>query len=611
MSKQASDKKETYDSLYLDNQTQPKDAALSFQKINITKSLGDDVLHAVQKNVMEFQVKHTSKNTDKEGITALYVRLSQEDALNGESNSISNQKKILDHYCREQNYTLTHHYVDDGYSGTTFDRPAFQKMLAHIKAGKINRVIVKDMSRFGRDYLQVGMFTDILFPNFDVHFIAINDGVDSTKGDNEFTAIRNIFNEMHARDTSKKIRATWQSKGRSGEKLSTNAPYGYLKDPTNKKNWIVDEDAAAVVQKIFSLCMDGLGPTQIARWLRERNILCPSAYFRAKGIKYPATPPANPYQWSTETVSTMLERVEYLGHTVNFKTRKTSYKTKRFIYTDPSEWKIFEHTHPAIIEESVFLIVQNIRRSRRRPNRYGDMGLFSGLLFCADCGGKMYLCRASGFKKEQEYSICSTYRKDRSLCGKTHSIRTVVLEELVLNNLREALHYVSAYENDFIQEVSNIRMSEKEKELSKMKDTLLQTEKRIAELDVIFKRLYEDHISGKLSDNQFIHLSGEYEIEQETLKLSCHTLQKELKEHEKKKTNVRKFVKIARKYTKMEELDTAILREFIDKILVSAKDHQSKTQEITIVYNFIGAFDFNRAIHQTKGKDKHTKVDVV
>lgn len=274
-------------------------------------ALSDELRSAIRDNIL-FLIQ--DQEPQEEGITALYERLSQEDKLDGESNSIANQKKFLERYCRDHGITAYRHYdEDDGYSGTNFNRPGFQRMLADIKDGKIKRVIVKDMSRFGRDYLQVGMYTDVLFPDLGVHFIAVNDGVDSTRGDNEFTAIRNVFNEMYARDTSKKIRATWQSKGKSGEHLTTIPPYGYMKDPEDKKKWIVDEEAAAIVQKVFSLCVDGLGPTQICRWLREHEVLCPSAYWISKGRKSPSKPPANPFDWVNETVSYMLERVDYLG----------------------------------------------------------------------------------------------------------------------------------------------------------------------------------------------------------------------------------------------------------------------------------------------------------
>ena len=567
----------------------------SFQQIAAPKVLSAEVREVISNNVLQFYVRDQQQDTQDEGITALYERLSQEDKLEGESNSIANQKKILERYCREHGITAYRHYdEDDGYSGTNFNRPGFQRMLADIKAGKIKRVIVKDMSRFGRDYLQVGFYTDMLFPDFGVHFIAVNDGVDSTRGENEFTAIRNVFNEMYARDTSKKIRATWQSKGKSGEHLTTIPPYGYMKDPDNKKKWIIDEEAAAVVQQIFALCVSGMGPTQIAKWLEKHEIYNPTAYSQAKGRPVTNKPTANPYKWTNETVSRTLERIEYLGHTVNFKTRKQSYKRKKKLWNDPSEWVIFENTQPPIVEESVFLIVQNIRRSRRRPTKMGDMGIFSGLLYCAECGGKMYQCRATNFTEEQKYFICSTYRKGKDLCT-THSIKNVVLHEIVLRNLREAIEYVTQYEAEFIQEAADSRLRERDAEFSRKRETLSRAESRIAELDNLFKHLYEDNVTGKLSDERFIKMSRDYELEQENLKSMAEVLREEIKQQEKQKTNVKAFISVVKKYTDMQELDASILREFIDRIEVSHTDKKSKTREITIVYNFIGAFDFERA----------------
>ena len=567
----------------------------SFQQIAAPKVLSAEVREAISNNVLQFYVRDQQQNAQDEGITALYERLSQEDKLEGESNSIANQKKILERYCREHGITAYRHYdEDDGYSGTNFNRPGFQRMLADIKAGKIKRVIVKDMSRFGRDYLQVGFYTDMLFPDFGVHFIAVNDGVDSTRGENEFTAIRNVFNEMYARDTSKKIRATFQSKGKSGEHLTTIPPYGYMKDPDNKKKWIIDEEAAAVVQQIFALCVSGMGPTQIAKWLEKHEIYNPTAYSQAKGRPVTNKPTANPYKWTNETVSRTLERIEYLGHTVNFKTRKQSYKSKKKLWNDPSEWVIFENTQPPIVEESVFLIVQNIRRSRRRPTKMGDMGIFSGLLYCAECGGKMYQCRATNFTEEQKYFICSTYRKGKDLCT-THSIKNVVLHEIVLRNLREAIEYVTQYEAEFIQEAADSRLRERDAEFSRKRETLSRAESRIAELDNLFKHLYEDNVTGKLSDERFIKMSRDYELEQENLKSMAEVLREEIKQQEKQKTNVKAFISVVKKYTDMQELDASILREFIDRIEVSHTDKKSKTREITIVYNFIGAFDFERA----------------
>ena len=550
----------------------------SFQQIAAPKVLSAEVREVISNNVLQFYVRDQQQDTQDEGITALYERLSQEDKLEGESNSIANQKKILERYCREHGITAYRHYdEDDGYSGTNFNRPGFQRMLADIKAGKIKRVIVKDMSRFGRDYLQVGFYTDMLFPDFGVHFIAVNDGVDSTRGENEFTAIRNVFNEMYARDTSKKIRATWQSKGKSGEHLTTIPPYGYMKDPDNKKKWIIDEEAAAVVQQIFALCVSGMGPTQIAKWLEKHEIYNPTAYSQAKGRPVTNKPTANPYKWTNETVSRTLERIEYLGHTVNFKTRKQSYKSKKKLWNDPSEWVIFENTQPPIVEESVFLIVQNIRRSRRRPTKMGDMGIFSGLLYCAECGGKMYQCRATNFTEEQKYFICSTYRKGKDLCT-THSIKNVVLHEIVLRNLREAIEYVTQYEAEFIQEAADSRLRERDAEFSRKRETLSRAESRIAELDNLFKHLYEDNVTGKLSDERFIKMSRDYELEQENLKSMAEVLREEIKQQEKQKTNVKAFISVVKKYTDMQELDASILREFIDRIEVSHTDKKSKTK---------------------------------
>ncbi len=554
----------------------------TFQSLKPQDSLSNELRSVIRDNVLQFYAKGLSTEAEEEGLTALYERLSQEDKLDGESNSIANQKKILERYCKDHGITAYRHYdEDDGYSGTNFNRPGFQRMLADIKAGRIKRVIVKDMSRFGRDYLQVGMYTDVVFPEFGVHFIAVNDGVDSTRGESEFTAIRNVFNEMYARDTSKKIRATWQSKGKSGEHLTTIPPYGYMKSPEDKKKWIVDEEAAAVVQKIFSLCASGKGPTQIAKWLKQQQILNPTAYCHAKGLPTSNKP----------------------GHTVNFKTTKQSYKSKKKIWNDPENWVIFENTQPPIIEESVFLIVQNIRKARRRPTKMGEMGMFSGLLYCAECGGKMYQCRATNFAENQKYFICSTYRKGKDLCT-THSIKNVVLHEIVLRNLREAISYVSEHEAEFIQDAAESDMRDRDAEFVRKRETLAKADTRIAELDRIISRLYEDNVIGKLSDERFIKMSHDYELEQSNLKSMADVLRKDLKQQEQQKTNVKAFIAAVKKYTDLQELDAAVLRAFIDRIEVSHVDKKSRTREITIVYNFIGAFDFTRAIENARNTSK-------
>ena len=484
-------------------------------------------------------------------------------------------------------------------------------MLADIKAGKIARVLVKDMSRLGRDYLQVGMYTDMVFPEFGVHFLAVNDGVDSTRGENEFAAIRNVFNEMYARDTSKKIRATWQNKGKSGERLCTNAPYGYLKDPNDKKKWIVDEEAAAIVQKMFSMCVSGMGTAKIAEWLRANKVLTPSAYWLANGIKTPAKPTKDPYRWSPRTVSDILARIEYLGHTVNFKTYNKSYKNQKTMYNDPENWAVFENTHEPIIEESVFLIVQNLRQTRKRPTKMGDMGLFSGLLYCADCGAKMYLCRTTYMKPEKEYYICSNYRNDREQCT-THSIRNVILHEIVLRNLREAISYVTAHTDDFIREAADVSVRERDRELAAKKKALADADERIAELDTIIKKLYEDNATGKLTDERFIKLSRDFELEQDNLKTTAEAMRQDLKQQEQKKGNLNNFIAATKKYTDLQALDATVIREFIDRIEISANENgrgrkPSKDRKIHIVYNFIGAFDFAEAAKQNKDKAVETE----
>ena len=364
-----------------------------------------------------------------EAVTALYCRLSRDDELQGDSNSIINQKKILQRYALDHGYKNYRFYIDDGISGTTFNRPGFQQMIADIEAGLINRVIIKDMSRLGRDYLQVGMYTEIMFPEHDIHFIAVNDGVDSTQGDNEFTPFRNIINEWYAKDTSKKIRAVMKVKGNAGEHLTTLPPYGYMKSPDNKKLWVRDEDAAAVVYEIGLYVMDGFGPSQIARKLTERRILTPAAYYASRGRKASNIKRGLPYAWDASTVADIMDRWrEYLGHTVNFKTRKKSYKSKKVIHNPESEWLIFENTHDPIWTEAIADAARAARQTRRRPTKMGEMGMFSGMMFCADCGSVMYQCRATNFRREQEYYLCAGYRKSRDFCGQTYSIRTDIPE---------------------------------------------------------------------------------------------------------------------------------------------------------------------------------------
>ncbi|MDR2570004.1 MAG: DUF4368 domain-containing protein [Oscillospiraceae bacterium] len=437
-----------------------------------------------------------------------------------------------------------------------------------------------------------------MFQEYNIHFIAVSDGVDSTKGDNEFTAIRNVFNEMYARDTSKKCRAVKQSKGKAGEKLAVIPPYGYLKDPNDKKTWLVDEEAAVVIQKIFALCIEGKGPAQIAKHLQQQRILTPTAHNLQQGFPTIHKRVKDPYKWNIPAVSTILRRLEYLGHTVNFKTYKQSYKSSKMLHNTPDKWVVFENAHEPIIEVNVFETVQNLRKTRKRPTRQGEMGLFSGILFCEDCKEKMYLSRTT--KAGSEHYICSTNRKNRELCNSPHTIRNEVLKKIVLQNLWEAIVYVSRCESDFIREAAELSARQHDNRLVADKLALTKAEKRIDELDNIIKRLYEDNLSGKLTDERFMKFSYDYELEQENLKTAIEAMRRDVKQREQKRQNTKAFVAAAKKYTDLKNLDGTVLREFIDRIEISAtpKYNRKHPRRINIVYNFIGAFDFN-AVSET------------
>ena len=528
------------------------------------------------------QFPYTAMSSEE--LTALYCRLSRDDELQGDSNSIVNQKKILEKYAREHGYSNFKFYVDDGISGTTFNRPGFQQMIADIEAGLVKRVIIKDMSRFGRDYLQVGMYTEIMFPEHDIHFIAVNDGVDSTQGDNEFMPFRNIINEWYAKDTSKKIRAVMKVKGNAGEHLTVLPPYGYMKSSDDKKQWVKDEEAAQVVYEIGLYIMDGLGPSQIARKLTERKILTPAAYYASKGRTTNVTKKGSPYAWDSSTIADIMDRWrEYLGHTVNFKTRKKSYKSKKTLHNPESEWKIFDNTHEAIWTEAIADAAMLARQTRRRPTKMGEMGMFSGMMFCADCGSIMYQCRATNFRRDQEYYLCSGYRKSRDVCGQTHSIRTV--------------SFASQRKDDFVKMVMDADMRQRNRGLAKRQKTLADAEKRIAELDTIFKRLYEDTISGKLSDERFQKLSTDYEKEQHQLQDVAAALRDEIEAEEQNSANVERFLSVVERYTEIPELTPCILHEFVEKIVVHAASDpkgKNRTQEIDIYYKGIGALEVSK-----------------
>lgn len=532
------------------------------------------------------------KGTDT-GITALYCRLSQDDGNVGDSDSIINQKKMLAEYAERNGYTPYQFYIDDGFSGTNFERPQFKQMIEDAKKGTVKRIICKDLSRFGRDYIKVGLYTEFIFPDKDIHFIAVNDDVDSNvQKDNDLAPFKNLFNEWYARDTSKKIKAVKKAKGLAGEHMSCVAPYGYRKNPDNPKEWLIDEESAEVVREIFRLCVDGYGSRRIANILTERKILIPSAYALEKGYAVRNNIPKNPCQWSSTVVVDVLERMDYLGHTVNFKTHRKSYKQKKKIENDKSEWKIFENTHEPIIDKSTFDIVQKIRANRKRPTKMGEMPMFSGILYCADCGKKLSFHRRANDPDTKHNFVCSNYRSDTHNCS-MHYIRNVVVEQLVLENLREVVSYVKAYEDEFVQMVMDADIKQKSKELAKKKRVLSDKEKRYTQLDGLFQRIYEDNVSGKLSDERFVKLSQGYEAEQKDLQSEIEALRMELSQEEQQSVNVKSFLFTVKKYTEIPELTSEIVHEFIDRIIVHEADKSSgkRIQEIEIIYNHIGVFD--------------------
>ncbi len=538
------------------------------------------------------QSKTTVKNIDK--LTALYCRLSRDDELQGDSNSIKNQKAILQKYADDNGFANTEFFVDDGYSGTNFDRPDWQRLLSQVEEGNIGTVIVKDMSRLGRDYLKVGYYTEVLFPGSDIRFIAINNNVDSAnQQDSDFTPFLNIINEWYAKDTSKKIRSVFKSKGQSGKPLCTNPPYGYIKDSEDKMHWIVDEDAAIVVKEAFRLCMQGYGPTQIAKEFSERKIMNPTAHAKASGINIPDNRGHDDdYIWRGSTIVHMLSRQEYLGHTVNFKTYRKSYKQKKQIKNDPSEWMIFENTHDAIIEEPVFEVVQKIRDGRRRITPMGEMPILSGMLFCADCGNKLYQVRHRGWEHDKEHFVCATYRKIKGGCS-SHQIRNVVVEELLLDGIRRVTAYARDHENEFVEMVTKKTRTEFDRSMRDGKRELEHSQARIIKLDEIIQRLYEDNIEGKISDERFAKMTANYEAEQHTLESRVVELKSAMTEEKESALGIEHFLTLVRKYTDIKELTAEIIREFVEKIYVYKAERIDgrRVQRIKIVYNCIGEFD--------------------
>ena len=527
-------------------------------------------------------------------ITALYCRLSRDDELQGESNSISNQRRMLESYCRDHGLKNCQYFVDDGWSGANFDRPGFQRMLEGVENGEIKTVVTKDLSRLGRNYLQVGLYTEMIFPKKGVRYIAINDGVDSVQGDSELSALKNLFNEWMVRDTSKKIKAVFKSKGMNGKPLTSHPPYGYIKGEDG--TFAIDEETAPVVKQIYAFCLAGNGPGKIARMLTEQNIPTPGT------IEYQRTGntrryyPDYPCKWSATTVGHILERQEYIGNTVNFKTEQVSYKVKGTLYT-PEREMVFENTHPAIIDKVTWERVQELRKQRKRPNRYGEVGLFSGLVFCADCGSVMYQQRYDTPTRKQDCYICGSYKKRTTDCT-SHFIRTDLLTEGVTTNLRAITNYAAKHEAQFAKLLMAQTEDGGKKKTAARKKELGAAEKRITELKAIFKRLYEDSVSGRITDERFTELSADYEQEQAALKERMAELQAEQDRAQEASANVGKFMSIVHKYTSFEELTPTLLREFVEKIVVheavaldGKRRGKQRTQAIEIFYSFVGKVD--------------------
>jgi len=538
------------------------------------------------------QSSAATKKNDK--ITALYCRISRDDELQGDSNSIKNQKAILQKYADDNGFGNTAFFVDDGFSGTNFDRPDWQRLMALVNDGQVGTIIVKDMSRLGRDYLKVGMYTEMVFPNADVRFIAINNGVDSAnQAENDMTPFINIFNEFYAKDTSRKIRAVFKAKGQAGKPLCTNPPYGYVKDPEDKTRWIVDEEAAENVKEVFRLCVQGYGVSQIASEMSRRHVLNPTAYAKANGRQIADNrSDTENYEWTSSTVSHMLSRPEYLGHTVNFKTYRKSYKQKKKLKNDPSEWQIFENTHEAIINQETYDIVQRIRDGRRRVTPMGEMPILSGMVFCADCGAKLYQVRHRGWTHEQEHMVCATYRKKGKEICSSHQIRNCVLEELLLDGVRSVTAFARDHEDEFVEMVTKKKRAEVDRSLRDGKRELEQAQTRIRKLDEIIQHLYEDNLEGKISDERFVKLSENYENEQKTLEARVSELRSLIASEKESNVNVERFLGLVRKYTDIQELTAEVIREFVERIYVHKAERIDgrRVQRIRIVWNCIGEF---------------------
>ena len=536
-------------------------------------------------------MKQSNNNKKSRDVTAfLYERLSRDDNMDGESYSIGNQKKLLIKVAKEKGYTNLVHFFDDGISGVTMDRPGFADMIQQLEQGKAAAVFVKDLSRLGRNYIEVGRLTEEFFPNHDIRLVAVSDNIDTDEGENELAPIRNLFNEWYARDISKKRRISNKIKGNAGEPMEQ-PPYGYIKDPENPKRWIVDEEAAQVVRRIYRMTLEGVGTEQIAAKLEEDGILTPRAYWHSKGINRPGkVKELPPTHWNSSSVIKMLSVQEYCGDILNFKTYSKSYKNKKRLENDRENWAIFKDVHEPIIERAVFEQVQQKRgKMRKRQAKDGERSMFSGLLVCADCGSNLHFHFNQG-NPEIKYFNCSNYKGNRGTCGSTHYVRVDFLEQVVLGEIRRLTKYAGLYEDDFLKEVIGHSRQAEETERRLKEKELKSLLARDDELDGLFERIYEDNVSGKLSDDRFAKMSRRYEEEQKELSEKIKKLRSEIEKQSSRATSTDMFVSIVRKYTRARKLTPRMLNELVEKIEVynAEKIDGEWVQRLRIHYNCVG-----------------------
>jgi DNA invertase Pin-like site-specific DNA recombinase len=562
-----------------------------------------------------------NKQPNQTKITALYSRLSRDDELAGESNSITTQKCILEDYAVKNGFTNIRHFTDDGFSGVNFSRPAWKEMIAEIEAGNVGLVLAKDMSRVGRDYLQTGFYTEVFFREKGVRFIAIANNIDSANSESgEFAPFLNIMSEWYARDNSRKLKAAFRSKGQSGRRMTNKAVYGYLKDPQDKTKWIVDTSVAHIIRRIFQMTIEGIGPGKIATILKAERIESPGYHMAQIGVgDHQWNNEKHRYEWSSSTVTKILEKAEYAGHTVNLKTAKENFKDKKITWKPKDEWLIFENTHEAIVEQGVWETAQKCRTVKRRTSSLGEANPLTGILHCADCGRRMYNHRCNScmtkdnryndrpiFKKGRDAYCCSTYQIHRDECT-MHFINTESVKSLILETIRRVSGFARNNEAEFmkmIREESALRQNEAAKN---HKRQISINEKRIAELDTLFRKTYEDFSAGRLNEKRFEQLSGSFETEQAELEQQTATLKTELEQFDADSFRADKFIELARRYTDFSELTAPLLHEFVEKVIVHEADKSSgkREQQVDIYLNFIGQFDVpDEAEQETEDEDK-------